>query len=318
MLATTQEPRTEAAPDLGRVAWSRGKGCLPLAELLSGAPPIALGSDLARSCITAGVDFLVARRAFRFDLVPTATPHAIDLESTTSVTAAIGEGPHSELAAAVTARLAGRLGVPGELATVFRSGDSSSAAAHKLGLLTDRFPYLGARAIQGSTARDLIDALSPSTLLVVGAPGGSWFQRQIVGPGHRLLVAAPAGAVVVRSAPRRCYQDTVDAGGIAVSPMLTLADARSLVTLDTVPVAHEGRLIGILRASAAAEGRSARTVADVMEPAVAVSATEPADAVHGLADFLGGGPVPVVDREDRLIGVIPNATQHSQEGISRQ
>ena len=314
MLALTQRASAEAVPGLGRVAWSRGTGCLPLAELLGDEQPIALGSDLAHSCITNGVEFLVARRAFRFDLVPTATPYAIDLDNTTSVTAAIGDGPHSELAAKVAARLAARLDVPGELATVFRSGEASSAAMHKLGLLADRFPHLGTRAIQGSTARDLIDTLSPSTLLVVGAPGGSWFQRQIVGPGHRLLVAAPAGAVVVKSAPRRCYQDTVAASGIAVSPMLALADARSLVTLDTVPVAHEGRLVGILRASAATEGASGRVVADVMEPVVAVGATEPAAGAHGLAEFLGGGPVPVVDRKDRLIGVIPIATAHSREG----
>ena len=308
MLAVTQPAGADSVPVFGRVAWSRGKGCLPLAEALADDKPTGLGSDLASSCVDNGVDFLVARRAARFDLVPTATPHSIDLESTTSVTAAIGDGPHSKLAAAVAARLAGRLDVPGELATVFRTEDASSQTMHRLGLLADLFPQLGTRAIKGATARDLIDTLSPATLLIVGAPGGSWFQRQLVGPGHRLLVAAPAGTVVVRSAPRRCYREAVDARGIAVSPLLSLIDARSLVTLDTVPVAHEGRLVGILRAVAVAAGSDAALVADVMEPVVAVGATEPIDAIGEIADFMGRGPVPVIDRNERLVGVIPHST----------
>jgi hypothetical protein len=281
--------------------------------VLAEEQPVALGSDLARSCVEDRVDFLVTRRASRFELIPTAVPDSIKLGATTSVTAAIGVGPHSELAALVAARLAAELGVPGELATVLRSGDTSSTAMRKLGQLAERFPRLTARAMEGTTARALIETLSPSTLLVVGAPGGSWFQRQIVGPGHRLLAAAPAGTIVVKSAPRRCYQDAVKAQGVAVSPLLALADARSLITLDTVPVAHEGRLVGILRASATAENPLGRTVADVMEPAVAVNATEPSSAAHELVDFLGRGPIPVVGGDDRLLGVIPHATALSTE-----
>jgi hypothetical protein len=56
---------------------------------------------------------------------------------------------------------------------------------------------------------------------------------------------------------------------------MALVDARALITLDTVPVAHEG----ILRASATA----------------------------------GRGPIPVVGGEDRLLGVIPRATALSKE-----
>lgn len=313
MLAATYEADTDPAPDLGTVAWTRGEGCLPLAEVLADEQPVALGSDLARSCVEDRVDFLVTRRASRFDLIPTAVPSSIDLSATTSVTAAIGVGPHSELAAQVAARLAAKLGVPGELSTVLRSGDASSTAMRKLGQLAERFPHLTARAMEGTTARALIETLSPSTLLVVGAPGGSWFQRQIVGSGHRLLAAAPAGAIVVKSAPRRCYQDAVGAHGVAVSPLLALADARSLVSLETVPVAHEGRLVGILRGSATTESPFGRTVADVMEPAVAVDATEPASAARELIDFLGRGPIPVVGGEDRLLGVIPHATALTNE-----
>ena len=40
-----------------------------------------------------------------------------------------------------------------------------------------------------------------------------------------------------------------------------------------------------------------------MEPPVSVDADEPTDAARELADFLDGGPIPVVDA-DRLVGLI--------------
>jgi hypothetical protein len=221
------------------------------------------------------------------------------------ITAAIGDGPHSSLAATVADRLAGRLEVPGELATVFRTAEEADSATERLDRLALQHPDLQRRAVQAPDAKGLVSTLSSTTLLVVGAPGGSWFQRQIFGPGHRLLVAAPGGSVVVRSAPRRCYHEAASPAGVAVGPHLAVEDARALVRHETVPVADEGKLIGILRAAALRKSTTDSVVADLMEAPVAVSAAEPASAAAELAEFFGQSPIPVIDSYGQLVGVIP-------------
>ena len=45
-----------------------------------------------------------------------------------------------------------------------------------------------------------------AVLVVIGAPGGSWFQRQLFGAGARLQAAAPGGVLVVRQDVPRVYQ----------------------------------------------------------------------------------------------------------------
>ena len=314
MPATKQSAVPLGTSGLGRVAWTRGLGCLPLAERLDDGPPIAISGDLQRSCVTDRVDLLVARRFGSFDLVPVAVPHQVDFGNVCAVTAAVGEGPHSPLAAAVAARLALALGVPGELATVYRSYEEMPWALDRLERLSRDYPHLGHRATKESTAVKLIDSLAPSTLLIVGAPGGSWFQRQIYGPGHRLLVAAPAGAIAVRSAPRRCYHEAVEPAGIAVGPRLTVGDALRVVAHQVVPVADNGHLVGMLRATAMTEVPSETRVAHVMEPAVAVTSTARVSAAGELAEFLEHSPVPVVDPDGRLIGVIPSGTDQVAAG----
>ena len=41
-----------------------------------------------------------------------------------------------------------------------------------------------------------------------------------------------------------------------------------------------------------------------MELPVALNATDPTSAIDDLTDFYGDGPVPVVDGEHRLLGVV--------------
>ena len=293
-----------ASPTVSRVAWTRGQACLPLAEILGDGPAIPLSGDIANSCVADNVDILVSRRLTRIDVVPTVVPHDVDLDTVTTITAAIGDGPHSSLAAVIAARLADRLQVPGELATVFRTEEEAGPATRKLDRLAVDHPNLQRRALQAVDAKGLVATLSATTLLIVGAPGGSWFQRQIFGPGHRLLVAAPGGAVVVRSAPRRCYHEATNPGGVAVSPHLAAADAQALVSYEAVPVADAGKLVGIVRAAALRENAGDSVVADLMEAPVAVSATEPADAAADLEEFFGNSPIPVIDSSGHLLGVI--------------
>lgn len=301
------QPHTNrnSVPGFGNVAWTRGRSCLPVAEHLTDGPIFGLTSDLHRSCVADRIDILIAKRFTGFDLVPTVVPHDVDLDVITQITVAAGEGPHSPLAIAIADRLAWTLGVPVEAATVFRNHEELPPSLERLNRLTRDHPDVEVRAINGASAVDLVDSLDPTTLLVVGAPGGSWFQRQIFGPGHRLVVSAPSGALVVRDAPRRCYHNTVSPTGVVISPHLTAADASQLVAHKAVPVADDGQLVGILRADALRNAPPNTRVSSIMEGPVAVVTSEPATAAHELSEFLTFAPVPVIDNEGQLVGVIP-------------
>lgn len=298
----------EAGSQIGRAGWTRGRGCQPLAEILSDDLAVPVRGDLVTTCIAAGIDLIVARKMTRFDLVSTVVPQGVDVDRVTSVTIAVGEGPHTPLAAAIGARIAASLGVPGELTTVFRTETESQGALARLGRLATSHPGLARRSVANSKATVLLEDLDPTALLVVGSPGGSWIHRQLFAPGHKLQAAAPGGAVVVRTAPRRCFQETVDANGIAVSPHLPTSVARTIVSHPAVPVAHQGELVGILRKDALAAAGPHRLVGQIMEPPVSVSATEPVTALAELHEHLEFGPIPVVGPSGQLIGVVPGGS----------
>ena len=193
MLATALRAVPRKTPGLGRVGWTRGHGCLPLADHL-GEETVALNGDLLDRCVEHRVDLLVARRFPKLALVPTVVPRSLELDRVSGVTAAIGGGPNSSLAAAVTARLAARVGVPGELATVYSTAGELAPTLERLDQLASLHPGLTTRVLKAASATKLIDRLPSSKLLVVGAPGGSLFYRQLYGPGHRLGVTGKGAA----------------------------------------------------------------------------------------------------------------------------
>lgn len=290
---------------LGRIVWTRGQGCADVAALLAGDLAGRIDGDLTGACIRAGADALVSRRFTSFDLVPTVVPHDFTADDVRGVAAAVADGPHSSLAALVAALVAERLGVPGELATVYRSEEERDAADERLEHLSEMAPRLDSRAVRHHSATGLIETLEPGTLLVVGAAGGSWIQRQILGPGHRLVVKAPGGSLVVRDAPRRAFQGVVDPAGVAIGTQMAAAAAMGVVTHPTVPVAENGVLVGILRRAVLEGAPGSVVVGDLMEPPMSIDAAEPEEAAEEIRQFLDGGPVPVVGKGGRLLGVIP-------------
>jgi len=177
------------------VVWTRGSGCTELASLLSLGEPVQVDDDLRSACIAERARLLVARKLSSFDLVSTAVPIDLKPELVGGVVAAVGPGPHSALAALVADRLADAIGVGGSLVSVSATPEQDESVETTLAEINALVPDLPSKVVRASGARDLVGTLPPDTLLVVGAPGGSWLQRQFFGPGRKLIVGSPGGAV---------------------------------------------------------------------------------------------------------------------------
>lgn len=286
-------------PDGGwRVLWTRGDGCRDLALVLGEAGPVE--GDLRAACLRGRADLLVARKLTSFGLVSIAVPHDFRREAVGGVVAAVGGGPHSALAAIMAERLGRTLEVSAALATASRSTREDVAAEALLAEMGSLVPGLPAKVVRAESARQLVAGLPGGSLLVVGAPGGSWMQRQFFGPGRRLVVRAPAGAIVVRRAPIRCFQ--VMEEPMAFGPAMPVTEARRLLRDEAAPVVADGRLIGIVRRRALAAAPVGGEVASVAEDPVSVRDDEAIDAVGPMAAIID--PVPVVDADGRLRGVI--------------
>src|SRR5690606_31517516 len=103
-------------------------------------------------------------------------------------------------------------------------------------------PEIDYRTLEASDMSDLVARLPSRSLLVFGAPGGGWIRRHVSGPGARLRSKASAGAVMVRSAPRRVFQ--VMGEPVFVAPMMHARDTLRIRNEATLAVAEEGRLVG--------------------------------------------------------------------------
>jgi hypothetical protein len=288
-----------------RVGWTRGAACAEVADVLSAEPAVRIDGDMRATCVHERIGAIVSRKLTSFDLVPMVVPQAVELDAVGSVTAAIGEGPHSPLAVDVAARIAGVLGIPCGAVSVYRGDEDRSRTEERLAELTRHVPDMEPRTLEGTSAVELVDDLHADALLVVGAPGGSWFQRQIFGPGHRLTVGAPAGVVIVRSAPPRCFHMGTDDSESVVGPHMAVGDVKRLVHHRVVAVADHGILVGVVRVESLEASDDAVPVSDLMEPPVSVDATETADVIADVRPYFDGSPIPVIDREGRIVGMVP-------------
>jgi CBS domain-containing protein len=272
-----------------------------LAELVADSPAIRVEGDLKNACITNRANVLVTAKAASFELASTIVPHSIDeSQKAPAVVGAVGAGPHSRLVAQTTTRIAAGYGADAILVTMARQGEDDEEPLRVLRDVAPFAPEADGRFIRGETAADLIAALPEEGLLVLGAAGGSWWQRQFFGPGRRLMLAAGAGAIVVRVADRRCFHALIET--TAVGAPMGVSDASAILTDAVAPVVVDRKLIGIVRKSALAESQCDATVADVMEEAVFVTADDRIEAAADLVDYLDGAPVPVVDDAGCLLG----------------
>jgi CBS domain-containing protein len=287
------------------VVWTRGEGCPELANLLAGSEAHRAGADLRTSCVEARADLLVGRKLTSFDLVGMAVPYGFDPAQVTGVAAAVAGGPHSLLAARVAQRLASALEVTVSLVAASADAGSDPAAEAALERVSGLVPIEEQTVLRAANPGAAVRALPSGLLLVLGAPGGTWWQRQFTGPGRQLRGGAPAGAVVVRRAPRRCFQQMEDPAAMGVQ--MPAGEARRLSTAPIVAVAEEGRLVGMVRRRDLEAADPAAPLGSLMEAPIFALAEDPLDAVAGLAAFLEGAPVPVVDGSGRLCGMVDAA-----------
>ena len=291
---------TSTADNEMRVVWTRGSGCSELAELLSEGAPNRISGDLAEACINQRADLLVSRRfPGAFDLVSVAVPIDFVPANVARVVCAVAGGPHSFLAADTASRIGRRIGVEAEMISAIRPGDDPTEAADVLEHIGLSVPEIGGRVVEVDGISDLVAGLDEETLIVLGAPGGSWLQRSMLGPGARLRSKAPAGAIMVRSAPDRVFRWMGDP--VFVSP-LRLADDTLLFHPEKVlAVADEGMLIGLVRRESL-ETAGASSVGSVMEAAVSAKVDETIAEAMQLEPTFGRDPIPVTDHDEHLVG----------------
>ena len=285
------------------VVWTRGKGCPELANLLAAEAASRVAADLHASCIEARADLLVARRLTSFNLIPVAVPHEFAPSAVRAVVAAVAGGPHSLLAAQVADRLGGALGVPTSLVTISPNVDSDDQAEAALRRAAALIPAPEARVVRAANPGTAVRALPAGSLLVLGVSGGTWWRRQLFGPGPRLRAGAPAGVVMVRTAPRRCFQEMGDPS--AMGRQMPAGEALRLTTEAVVPVAENGHLIGLVRRRAMEAASPTVTLDSLMEPPSSVRLDDSLATVAEVADLFEGAPVPVVDADGRLCGLLP-------------
>jgi hypothetical protein len=273
-----------------------------LAELLSPGEPDRITGDLVQQCIEHRADLLVSRRfPGSFDLVSVAVPLDFVPENVTRVVSAVGGGPHSFLAADTASRLARSLGVPTEMLSAIRPAEDPTGAEGLLEHIAQSVPDTPGRVVEVDGISELVETLEEGSLVVFGAPGGSWLQRSMLGPGARLRSRAPAGAVMVRSAPDRVFRWMGDP--VFVSPMRLADDTLLLHREKVLAVADEGLLIGLVRRELL-EGAGGAAVGTLMEEALSAKVDETIAEAMTLEPTFGRDPIPVTDHDEHLVGAL--------------
>lgn len=277
-----------------RTVYVRGHGTESLATLVD-AESERVRDNLAAEAIEHRADLLVAKRiGSGRGLLPVAAPRDIDLERTDRVIAAVGGGPHSELAARVALAVGVAKGIPSRMICAYPEDESPEQALGTVEHLAELVPDLDYLVLPGAHVQDLLTAEGEGALLVLGAPGGSFLERRYLGSGARLIANAPVGAVVVQSAPRRAFHAMSDPQWVGVH--MSCIDALALHDVDPIPVVDAGAVVGCAHRSDLEEGGRG-PVGDVMVE------VEPVDAEVELDGLESGSVLPVV-HDGRLVGLL--------------
>jgi CBS domain-containing protein len=295
-------PIASASTAERRVVWAGGSQAQDLANSLAASEVTKAGSNLASSCIDARADLLVLSNRTSLDLCSVAVPHSFSSQATASIVAAVGGGPHSFLAATLASWLSDALGVPASAVFGYSDPAGLSGAHAVLDQLTDRLPQLTSRTVEALSPSAMVQALPSGTLLVVGAPGGSWFQRRFFGPGARIRAKASDGTIVVNYRPACVYQ--IMQPPIAFGPKMRVADALQLSEGLDVHVAERGKLLGTVRIEALDHADRDQEIHQIMDTEIFLSVDDPINEAVELVTLHDNGLVPVVDDQSYLVGCV--------------
>lgn len=296
----TVQAMSSVDPIGGTVLWTRGKGCGELADAISGGQAIRVVGELAEECVKHRSKLLVTRRLSSFDLVGQVVPMGVDLTRASTVVAAVVGGPHSHLAAAVAQRVGVALGIDSFMACAHRDDESKIQAVSVIEELYALVPELEYRLVEAPDAEGLISQLPGDSMLVLGAPGGSWLQRTFFGPGAKLRGQADAGTVVVMSATPKVYQEMRDP--VFVGPLRDAGDILRIHSEPVLAVVDRARLVGVVRRESLAEAGPGVQVGAIMTEPMAVKLTDDMSELSELERFFAGAPIPVIDVDGHLVG----------------
>ncbi len=282
--------------------WTRGDGCAELASLLDPQAERVQG-DLREACIAARASLLVSwKLLLGLDLTNVAVPHDVEIGSTKAVAALVAGGANSLLAAQVAATLAEALDVPGRMLSAYADEERLPEALTVVERLFARVPTLEYRAVLADPPAELVGQMGDHELMVVGAPAGSWLQRQFFGQGARLVSQAPAGAVVVQSAPERVFRHMVEPD--YVSRHLGAGDALRLHPVGLVSVVEDGELVGVATRASLAMAGDGPSVEACMDAPISVNVGDLVEEAWALSRARGNVPIPVTDAKGSLVGMI--------------
>ena len=294
--------------DRAAVVWTRGSGCRELAEVIAGDAAVRVNADPVATCIDTGATLMVSRRLSSFDLCNVAVPSGFSADEITGVVATVGSGPHSSLAAAIAERIGRGLDVPARAVYAHGGSKTTPAATRIVQELDAQFPGLDIEAVGAASPEAIVQDLPEGTLLVIGAPGGSWFQRQFFGPGARIRHKASGGTVVVRAAPARVYQ--VMEPPTAFGPHMRVADAVAVGIGDAV-VASESALLGVVSAAMLNGADSDTELGALAKETASLAPEETIVHARNLDDNTDTTSIPVVDGSGKLIGIYRAGTSGS-------
>jgi hypothetical protein len=193
------------------------------------------------------------------------------------------------------------LGVDAEMLSAIRPGEDPRQAEELLEHIGLSVPESRGRVVEVAGISELMASLEEGTLVVFGAPGGSWLQRSMFGPGARLRSRAPAGAIMVRSAPDRVFRWMGDP--VFVSPLRLADDTLRLHEEKVLAVAAEGLLVGLVRRERL-EGAGNAAVGSLMEDAMSAKVDETIAEAMTLEPTFGRDPIPVTDHDEHLVGAL--------------
>lgn len=283
-----------------RAVWSRGSGCVELATLLDPDTQRVEG-DLTEFVVGHQADILVSKRfSASFEVVPTVVPFDVSFDRVGSVAALVAGGPHSELAARVAHRLGLALAVPARLECAYETDGGQVEALNVVERLVELVPGVEAGILQAGSASEVIEKTGDGTLLVVGAPGGSFLQRQFFGRGARLIAKSSIGAVAVREVPRRVFHGMDEPA--YVSPYMGAGDAARVMAGGLIAVVEDGVLIGSVTGTSLLMAGDGPRVADCMKEPVSLDRLDTVDDGVDRLRSLGVSSLPVVDDNMNLLG----------------